>query len=54
MIAFVEQQGSAVFTFIDPLTGGNAAICVISGEQFDATMKREMSGQATVVIEEIA
>jgi hypothetical protein len=53
VIAFVEQQGSATFAFTDPVTGGNVATCIISGEQFDATMNREMSGQATVVIEEI-
>ena len=38
MIAFVEQQGSAPFAFTDPVTGAIAAKCVISGEQFDATM----------------
>jgi hypothetical protein len=53
LIAFVEQQGSATFAFTDPLTGDNAATCVIHGEQFDAAMNREMSGQATVVIEEV-
>ncbi len=54
VIAFVEQQGSATFAFTDPVTGDNVATCVISGGQFDATMIREMSGQTTVVIEEIA
>jgi len=54
VIAFVEQQGSAAFAFTDPLTGANAATCMISGQQFDATMSREMNGQTTVVIEEIA
>jgi hypothetical protein len=54
VIAFVEQQGGAVFAFTDPLTGDNVATCVVSGQQFDATMSREMSGQTTVVIEEIA
>ena len=54
VIAFVEQQGSAVFAFTDPVTGDNVTTCVISGEQFDATMSREMSGQTTVVVEEIA
>jgi hypothetical protein len=54
VIAFVEQQGSAVFAFTDPVTGDNAATCMISGQQFDATMKGEMSGQTTVVIEELA
>ena len=54
VIAFVEQQGSAVFAFTDPVSAHTAATCVISGQQFDATMNREMSGQTTVVIEEIA
>jgi hypothetical protein len=54
VIAFVEQQGSAPFAFTDPTTGTVASTCVISGSQFDATMTREMSGQTTVVIEEIA
>ena len=54
VISFIEQQGSAVFAFTDPLTGQIASTCVISGQKFDATMKNEMNGQATVVIEEIA
>src|SRR5580658_10076854 len=54
VIAFVEQQGSAVFAFTDPATGDNVASCVISGQQFDATMSGEWSGQTTVVIEEVA
>jgi hypothetical protein len=54
MIAFVEQQGSAVFAFIDPTTGDNVATCVIADQQFDATMNREMSGSSTIVIEEIS
>jgi hypothetical protein len=54
VIAFVEQQGSAVFSFTDPTTGISVANCIISGEQFDATMNLEMNGQATVLIEEIA
>lgn len=54
IIAFVEQQGSATFTFNDPTTGVAVANCMISGEQFDATMNLEMNGQTTMVIEEIA
>jgi hypothetical protein len=54
LIAFVEQQGSATFAFTDPVTGAEAATCAIAGEQFDAIMKAEMSGQTTVEIEEIA
>jgi hypothetical protein len=53
VIAFVEQQGSATFAFTDPVTGNNVATCMISGQQFDATMTRELDGQTTVVIEEI-
>jgi hypothetical protein len=53
VIAFVEQQGSATFAFTDPVTGDNVAKCMISGQQFDATMTRELDGQTTVVIEEI-
>jgi hypothetical protein len=54
VISFIEQQGSAVFAFTDPLTGQIASTCVISGQKFDATMKNEMNGQTTVTIEEIA
>jgi hypothetical protein len=54
VIAFVEQQGSAVFAFTDPVTGDTVTTCAISGEQFDAIMTSEMSGQTTVVIQEIA
>jgi hypothetical protein len=54
VIAFVEQQGSARFAFTDPATGVTVANCIISGEQFDATMNLEMNGQTTVLIEEIA
>jgi hypothetical protein len=53
VIAFVEQQLSATFAFTDPLTGASAATCIISGQKFDATMNLKMSGQTTVVIEEI-
>jgi len=54
VIAFVEQQTSATFAFTDPVTGDNVAACIVSGEQFDATLNRDMSGQTTVVIKEIA
>jgi hypothetical protein len=54
VIAFVEQQGSAPFAFTDPTTGTVASTCVISGSQFNATLTRELDGQTTVVIEEIA
>jgi hypothetical protein len=54
VIAFFEQQGSAAFAFTDPVTGDNVSTCMISGQQFDAAMNSEWSGQTTVVIEEIA
>jgi hypothetical protein len=53
VIAFVEQQVGANFTFTDPATGDNVANCAISGEQFTAGMTREINGQATLLIEEI-
>jgi len=53
VIAFVEQQASAAFTFSDPVTGDTVANCAISGEQFTAGMTREMNGQTTLMIEEI-
>jgi hypothetical protein len=43
VIAFVEAQGSATFAFTDPVTGAQAATCVISGEQFDSMMTGEMN-----------
>lgn len=54
VIAFVEQQQSASFTFTDPFTGASVPNCVLSGQQFDATISPKLSGQTTVVIEEIA
>ncbi|HEX8812929.1 MAG TPA: hypothetical protein VF742_13140 [Terracidiphilus sp.] len=53
VIAFVEQQGGAPFTFTDPLTGAGVPNCVLCGEQFDATIGPALNGQTTVVIEEI-
>ena len=53
VVQFVEQQGSAAFAFLDPVTGVNAAKCVISGDKFDAVAKSDMNAQATVSIEEI-
>jgi hypothetical protein len=54
VIAFAEQQGSAAFSFTDPVTGDNVAACMLSGLQLDATVNGESRGQTTVVIEEIA
>ena len=53
VVAFVEQQGGAAFTFADPLTGDNVPNCILSGDQFDAAMVREIDGQALLVIEEV-
>jgi hypothetical protein len=53
VIAFVEQQGGSDFAFTDPATGDNVPGCIISGDQFDAGMTREIDGQASLVIEEI-
>ena len=54
VIAFVEQQGAAPFPFTDPFSGQTVTTCIISEEQFKAGMKQEMSGQATLTIEETA
>ena len=53
VIAFVEQQGGANFEFTDPVTGDTVGNCIISGDQFEAGMTREVDGQASLVIEEI-
>jgi hypothetical protein len=53
VISFVDQQEGSSFDFRDPVTGGTAAKCVISGESFEATLRGEMNGQATLSIEEI-
>ncbi len=54
LIDFVDAQDSATFSFTDPSTGTSVPNCMISGDQFDATMTGEMTGQASIVIEEIA
>jgi hypothetical protein len=51
--AFVDAQGSDVFTFVDPVTGASAEKCVLSGNPFEALMDDEMHGRASLVIEEI-
>jgi hypothetical protein len=53
VIAFVEQQGSASFAFLDPVSGDTVAACMISGQQSGAVMNAEMSSRTTIVIEEI-
>ena len=52
VIAFVDGQGSDVFTFVDPVSGGSVANCVLSGDPFEASMSDEMHGRAWLVIEE--
>lgn len=54
VVAFVEQQSLATFSFTDPVTGQTAATCIISGGSMQAGMKSEENGQAALVIEEIA
>jgi hypothetical protein len=53
-ISFAEAQGGDPFTFTDPGTGVAVPNCIISGQQVDAGMAAEMTGQTQVVIEEIA
>jgi phage-related protein len=54
LIDFVEATGDTPFAFTDPVAGTTATNCIIGGERFDANMTGEMTGQATIVIEEIA
>jgi len=51
---FVEQQAGAVFSFPDPVSGDRVARCIVAGESFDCSVKSEMTGQASLVIQEIA
>lgn len=53
VIAFVDQQGSSSFTFVDPGSGASVEKCVLAEDPFEAVMEREMAGRATLVIEEI-
>ena len=53
VIAFVERQGNAEFTFRDPLTGADVPKCVLAGQNFEAMVQRDLSGKTTVEIEEI-
>jgi hypothetical protein len=52
--AFLEQQGSSVFPFTDPVTGDLVSSCIISGGSFDAGSAGEMNANASVEIEEVA
>ena len=53
VIAFVEQQCLAPFSFTDPVTGQTASRCIIARPEDGRGMKQEENGQATLIIEEI-
>jgi hypothetical protein len=50
----MEQQGTAVFPFTDPVTGDAVASCIVSGQSFGAGAADEMKANAMVEIEEVA
>jgi len=52
--AFMEQQGTTVFSFTDPVTGTQATSCVISGQSYGAGTSDEMKANADIEIEEVA
>ena len=52
--AFMEQQGTAVFPFTDPVTGDQVASCVISASSYSAGMTDEMNANTDIEIEEVA
>jgi hypothetical protein len=54
LISFADTQGGDPFAFTDPISGMTAARCVIAGERSEGAMTGEMTGQARLVIEEIA
>jgi hypothetical protein len=51
---FLEQQGTSVFPFTDPVTNILAANCIISGQRYDSGSIDEMNATATIEIEEVA
>jgi hypothetical protein len=51
--AFMEQQGSTVFPFTDPVTGDQVPRCIISGPSYGAGMDDELNANATLEIEEV-
>lgn len=53
VVDFVEQQESAPFSFIDPVTGETVSRCIVAGETFDSGVEGEMAGRARLVIQEI-
>lgn len=52
--SFMEQQGTAVFPFTDPVTGDAVASCIVSGQSFGAGAADEMKANAMVEIEEVS
>ena len=53
IVAFAEQIGTGTFSFTNPVTGETAAKCVLSGEQLETSLVDELSGKATLGIEEV-
>jgi hypothetical protein len=54
LIAFVESETGAAFSFTDPLTGVQVPNCIIAGERFEGRMASELRGDTNLVIEELA
>ncbi len=52
VIDFVEQQENSSFTFVDPLTGTSVPNCILANESFEAAASGEVTGNATLEIEE--
>jgi phage-related protein len=53
LAAFLEQQGTAVFPFTDPVTGDQVASCIVSNGSYGAGMNDEFNANATIGIEEV-
>jgi phage-related protein len=54
VVAFLEQQGSSVFPFTDPVTGDSISSCIISHQSYDAGSAGEMNANVSVEIEEVS
>ena len=54
LVEFTEAQGSAVFSYSDPISGDVAAKCVIAAGGMTTTARGEVANNAELVIEEIA
>ena len=52
--AFSDQQGSASFSFTDPVSGTAYPKCVLSEDKFELTGVDEGRGRVRLAIEEIA